>query len=434
MGLTADKSNVFTSIGSFTSFNKSEQQADGLNTISSVDNNDSPLPFLLDVLSVVSGGNALRDTVSGLFIDIGDDANNAVKGTTKAQTIQYNADDDLPNYFTTTPGVSFDRKVIDIYGKYKINPNNLAGKLVYGNNTNSFDYKMYDAINAEGSDVIYQNLIIKYNSNTDSFSFRKNPSSSSEEIGEYFDELIENTTIIDNDVFVPETLNNIFGGVSANTNKSFDEILNEKKINKLLNNYLDGGEFSLSDNDMLELTKEAENLKRGVNSHDFGCGINETTISLDKFDGVVDLITTSNDVNDVGDVLDDVLVESFNGSDDIFNDNSETIKNGYYVNIIDSIKSTLINMSVLSPFNRFVMLLSKKFATGDDTVGDVEDSLDENSDFIDCISNDVNFQLHKFIYELVLSLIPPLIKPIIRKIIMEKINSYIAILKGLVSL
>ena len=61
MGLIDNKKNVFTTIGAYTSLQQSGTLPNPTNVFPSINNKKDIVPYLLDVLKVVVGSNALQE-------------------------------------------------------------------------------------------------------------------------------------------------------------------------------------------------------------------------------------------------------------------------------------------------------------------------------------------------------------------------------------
>ena len=85
MGLIDDKKNVFTTIGAYTSFmeRSKNQKNDGTNLFPSINNKKDVVPYLLDVLKVVVGSDALKQLTGDLFVKFTDIAEPKIKETLK---------------------------------------------------------------------------------------------------------------------------------------------------------------------------------------------------------------------------------------------------------------------------------------------------------------------------------------------------------------
>jgi hypothetical protein len=129
MGLRDDKKKIFTTISSYTSMMQSINATDTTNIFPSINNQKDIVPFLLDTMKVILGTDALQQTVGQLFTKFVDKIEPTLKTALKKQVTQFNANDPLPNSFTT--GISVKVKDIDIAGKLKTNPNSQGGSLLY---------------------------------------------------------------------------------------------------------------------------------------------------------------------------------------------------------------------------------------------------------------------------------------------------------------
>ena len=171
MGLIDDKHNIFTTIAAFTSFMQQNKLSDLTNLFPSVSNKKDIVPFLLDILKTVVGSEALKQLTGELFTNFIDGIEPKMKSVLTKQTVQYNAGDSLPTSFKTT-GISIPVKNIDVYGKLKTDPASAHGNLLYDNTKPNFDSKARQAIQNAGTDTTYNNMIINYNSTTDSFNIK----------------------------------------------------------------------------------------------------------------------------------------------------------------------------------------------------------------------------------------------------------------------
>ena len=124
MALTDNKKNVFTTIGSYTSMMQASKVPNQTTRFPSINNKKDVVPYLLDVLKVVSGSFALQQLIGKLFINFVDKAEPQLKSAVKKQTIQYNSGDGLPDDFKA--GYSVPVSQIDTYGKLKTNPDSEA--------------------------------------------------------------------------------------------------------------------------------------------------------------------------------------------------------------------------------------------------------------------------------------------------------------------
>ncbi len=436
MSLVDDKKNIFTTIGAYTSMQEQPNLPNNTNIFPSINNKKDVVSFLLDLLKVVVGSNALKDLTGKLFTDFIGNVEPQLKTALKKQTTQYNAGDSLPQYFKTN-GVSVSAKNIDVYGKLKTNPNSDSGSLLYDNSSPNFDSVAYQAISNDGTDIPYKNLLIKYNSNTDSFVFKSNPAntSSSATIGEWFGNFIDSTTIINKKEFMSTVMNSIYGSITATQNKTVEQVFNELKINKQLEqlNNDEQNSFEISESDYDELQQQAKGLVDGVVYYDMGCGLISASLSLDDLTTLINDISDSTDSFAVGNAIDSTIDSSANNQD-VTNENRESIKDGFFQRLIKAISLALGQFMTTSPQARALLAIMSAFQNnGNPKTDDPVTDLKEFRIFIKCILREAAKMINEFIFNLITSVLISLLTPIIKKIIKEKINQYVGIIKSLIT-
>lgn len=436
MGLIDDKKNIFITIGAYVSLSESTDLPDGSNLFSSINNKEDIGAFLIDVLNVVVGTNALKQLTGELFSSFAEDTEPIIKKSLSDQTIDYNSGNDLPSQFITT-GINVPVNEIDINGKLKNNPNSSSGELIYGDNNNSFDRKAKNAIQNENNFVQYNDLLIRYNSNDDTFTFKPTSNSSNKSIGQWLGGIIFDSQFLNKKEFTSNIFDKLFGSVSSTENKTIEDFFNDLKLDSLLQKIIeDEEEPTVSEDEYGDLYKKANELKSGVSEYDMGCGILTGELSLENISNLVNEITQSSDPNEISDLIDNNIMNSFNSTDEdgVSDENQETIRNGFFHRIIMILIVVLLRMTILSPQSRMILALSSAFQNnGNPQIGDPEDDFTTFKTTIDCLKKEALASLHEFIFNLILTSLVELLNPIIKKIIREKINAYIGVVKSLVS-
>lgn len=436
MGLIDDKKNIFTTIGAYNSLNENKNLPDNSNLFSSINNKDDIGGFLLDVLRVVVGTTALQQLVGELFTNFTDSIEPKLKSATKKQLIDYNSGDELPDSFKND-GIKVSAKDLDTSGKLKNDPESDVGNLIYDNNNDNFDKKAVDAIKSEGTDIEYNDLLIKYNSSDDSFTLKPSSSSSNKNIGQWLGDYVDNAEFLNKKEFITNTMNSIFGSVSSNENKTKEEILNQLEAEKKLEQVIKGDDsFEISEDDLAELNNKASELKDGVVYYDMGCGIISSELPLSGLTNLVSKISGSTDPFGVSNAISDTLNESFKNTDssETSEENNETIKNGFFNKIIEYIQLELSKILTISPQARMLLGISSAFQNnGEPQIENAKDDLANFKVLIKCIIKEILAALNEFIFDLIVTFLIALITPIITQIIKEIINQYSGVVKSLIS-
>lgn len=436
MGLIDDKKNVFTTIGAYTSLmERSKNQKNGeTNLFPSINNKKDVVPYLLDVLKVVVGSDALKQLTGNLFTKFTDVAEPQIKESMKKQMIQHNSGSQLPTFFKTT-GINVPVKDIDIFGKLKTNPASAQGSLLYGT-TDTFDSKAYQAIVNAGTPTTYNNVEITYNSTLDQFNFKSTPASSTQNIGEWLGNYIDDTVIIEKKEFLTNVMNGIYGSVTSNQNKTVEQVNNELQVSKLIDQLLqDDDSFEISQSDFDALLQQAQALVDGVVYYDMGCGVIGAELPLDDMVDLIQKISGSTDSFDVGNQVEKTIEQSTANVQETQQENKETIKDGFFQRIIKLVQQILAQLMTSSPQVRMLQAIISAFEnpSGTPKIGDPKTDMKKFKVFLKCLLNDLKRMINQFIFELIVSFLIAMLAPIVKKIIQEKINQYIGVLKSLIS-
>lgn len=422
MSVLNEKRNVFTTISSYTSLINDNNKKNKNDSFQSVNNKGDILSFFIDIIRCVVGRDGLKNLVGEIFVNLIRTINPIIISGLKKQFIDYNASDPIPNEFIND-GYFVEIKKIDAFGLYKIDPTSSLGVLLYGNNPNTFDRKVYSAIANEGVEITYGNIKMIYDSLLDGLIIKPFGVDS---VGNFNNDYLDNFNVIDENTFIPKVLNNVFGTLNNEAKKTSKEIENELKIDKTIDLLIESENPTT-----ISITEyEIDNIVNGVESYDIGCGVYYNQITLDNINNVIlDVVGNDNPIS-VGNVFDKLPVE--NSVIENINENTETIKDNFLSKILKAIISVIVKIITVSPQIRLLFFLQGRFTNSDIfTLNFVNDML-KNKIIIGCIIKLVKEIIFKFIYEYVLKLLLNIIKPVTKKIIKERFVNYVNVLKSLI--
>lgn len=435
MGLADNKKDVFTTIGAYTSLNEEQNMPETNNTFNSINNDDNIGEFLLDILNVVVGTTALQLLVGELFTNFIDSVEPQLKSATKKQLIKYNSGNNLPDSFKN--GIEIPAKDIDVYDKLKTDPQSEVGDMLYDNNNKNFDKKARDAIVNAGTDVEYNNVLMNYDIDSDSFKFKPTENTKNQKIGEWMGDFVDETQFINKKEFSTNVINNIFGSVSNNQDKSIEKLTEEVEIDELIEQAINGDDsFNIPEDKYDEIINKAQELKNGVNYYDMGCGILEAELPISGLTNLISNLSGSTDPNDVSNKINDTLNDGFQTTDnqETKDNNSETIRNGFFNKILNYFRLELVKSLTLTPQSRMLFGLSSAFENnGIPQISNPKEDLKKFKRLINCLIKEMLSSIYEFIFSLIVTYLIKLINPVIKKIIREKINQYINIIKSLIS-
>ena len=430
MGLIDQKKDVFTTIGSYTAMMDSGTLPDSTNVFPSINNKKDIVPYLLDVLKVVVGTDALQQLTGELFTNLVDKIEPELKASIINQNTQSNAGDNVPSWFTNN-GVTVPVKKIDLFGKLRTNPNSAAGSLLYGSSM-SFDDVAYQAI--RNGSATFSNLLITYISSTDSFNF-KPALGSSLTIGGFTDTFINDMTIINKKEFMTNVMNLFYGSVTKTQGKSVEEVVQELEIQKLIDQLInDDDSFIILPEDYEALLRKAQELVNGVVYYDMGCGVMGASLPMSGMTNLINSISGSTNPFYVGNQINDTIVESTADTPETSEANKQTVKDGFFQRLINLITQTLAQAVCTAPQIRSLLAIVSAFQNNGVTkIGNAKDDLKNFKVYLKCLIQTAMAIINRFIFDTVKTNLNKLLQPVIKKIVREKINQYAGIMKSLIS-
>lgn len=430
MGLIDEKRDIFTTIGAYTSLEAAGTPPNNTNIFPSINNKKDIIPLLLDLLKVVVGTDALQELTGKLFTNLITTIEPDLKAGIKKQNIQSNSGDLLPTAFQTN-GYSVLVKDIDVYGKYKTPP--AVQSLLFNNATPNFDSSAYQAIQNPGTDIIFGNLNINYNSATDSFLFK--PNGVITDIGTWTNTFVDNMQIIDKKQFMSDALNLFYGTITTNQNKTVEQIAQELQVMQLIQQLMnDNDSFVIAPQDYDAILQKAQEQKNGITFYDLGCGVMEVIYPLSGMTDLISNISGSTDPFFVGNQVNNTIAQSTSNTPATSDANKQTIKDGFFQRLINFITQTLANAVCTAPQIRTLLAISSGFSNLDiPQIGSPLSDLKKFRIYLKCNLNVAMALINKFIYDLVITFLIALISPVIRQIIKEKINQFIKQIKSLVA-
>ncbi len=433
MSKSDNKRSVFTTIGAYTSFMESTKLPEPHDTYTSInDTKNDTVAFLMDIIKAIVGTDGLQDTIGKLFTDFIDGAEPELKTALKNQFIKFNAGDNLSST-SFNDGIRVKAKDIDIYGILK-KSNNTTDDLLHDGTTPCFNNTAYNAILNTETEISYNNLLINYNSITDEFIFKPNGSTTT--IGAWMGSYIDDAVIINKKQFLTNVMNSFYGTITANQNKTVEEVYQELQTAKLIENLINGDDsFELNQNDYDELLQKAQNLINGIVYYNMGCGLIAASLSLSgltNFISQVSGITT--DSHTAANAIAATMDESLESNTDIATANKESIRDNFFQRLIKAFNMALTQLCTTSPQVRALQaIMSAIENNGIVQIGKAKDDLKKFKVFIKCMIREAIKMIVKFIFNITMAFIAAWLAPIIKKLIQEKIIQYMGTLKSLIA-
>lgn len=427
-----DKRSVFTTIGAYTSFMENTKLPEPQDTYTSInDTKNDIVAFLMDVIKSIVGTDGLQDVIGKLFTDFVDGAEPELKTATKNQFIKFNAGDNIPAAFTN--GVRVPVKNIDACGNLKKSGNASVDDLLHNNAVTDFNSSAYNAIVNAGTEVVYNNLKIKYDSVTDEFIFKHTGSDAT--VGAWMGNYIDKTVIINKKNFLTNVMNAVYGTITAHQNKTVEEVYQELQISKLLENMINGDDtLTLNQKDFDELLEKAKNLVNGVVYYDMGCGMIGATLSLSGMTNFISQVSGMTDSHTAGNAVAATMDESLQNNATVAAANKQTIRDGFFQRLIKAFNMALTQLCTISPQIRALQaIMSAIENNGVVMMGKAKDDLKKFKVFIKCMIREAIKMIVQFIFNIAIAYLAAWLIPIVKKLIREKIIQYVGTLKSLIA-
>ena len=432
MSVSGDKKNIFTTIGSYSSFSKNDGKIPkSRSTYPSVNNKKDVIPFLIDTLKVTVGSEAVKLVVGELLTKFLDKTEKSSKTILKKQFTDSNSDKQVSNEFKTS-GYRVKASKVDINKKFRNKTTSVTYPLYKNDVNSSFENSMHEAIRLEPTEISYENTIkVSYDKVSDDFIFKS--AKSDYLTKDFVNDYIDKTSIINKKEIHTNVMNIIFGTTSKTEKKTVSEIASELEVDKILSQVIDGSDsFDISQNELDALYKAAEDIANGVSKQDLGCGIMDTSLSIVDLTNLIAQISGSTNSFAVANALENTLENNTNIDPDIYAENKEIIKDNFFKKIINSFVLTLSKALTTAPQIRALIAITGAFKGKSDLLdGKVSDTIKNVKSFTDCIIKELIKQISEFIYKKVLALLKELIKPILKNIAKEKIKLYSRLNKSL---
>jgi len=435
MGLVDDKKGIINQIGVFTSMGKRVELPDTNTTLLSLNNKNEPVPFMLDMLTVMVGSQALERTTGQVMTDYVRKSEPQLKTSLNKQTVTHNSDKPLSTGFAS--GYNIPMKSIDIHGKLKTDPSSSTGDVIYGDNANNFDKSIYNAVQNPGTDVTNAStgVILNYDSSNDMIKVR--PVTSGQTIGSFTQSFIAGLTIINEKEFTSKLIDAIFGTVSANQNKNLTQLKSEVMFTTTLNKITEGSDdLDLTQDELFNVDVVANEMLTGKAKVDVGCSIIDSNVSMDDLKNLISGNTGTTNPVTIGKNFGGLIDNSF-GKNPAQVDpvNKNAIRDGFFKRIINTIKQIIIESVTAAPQIRVLLAIVGGLKNNDDVSGSLTsptDDIKKQKNLIKCLSDTAESTLNEFIFNLVKAELIKLIVPVATLILQEKIKAFINILKSLV--
>lgn len=447
MSVINKKKEIFSKIGALKTLTQGLPKLRFTSSFPSVNNNGDVILFLTDLIKSLIGYEALVslliDTITYSLPRI----EKAVKKHLKVELksiVSCGVNPSIPSWFKSNgPGLNIKVNKIDFSDILRTSPNSISGPLIYNDITNpllnSTDLNtfLYGVIQNENNDISWNDIIlVKFVSNGSSLNIPNNsliikahPNYDNKTLTDLNNDFIESITLFKSDSIINKVMDIIYGSVSSSINKPLKQLINEEKINNIIDKMTNNNDsnpipdeaFAFTNEELFNQELYAKNRKSGVKEIKTSSNINSSL-------PISNLVEFTNNFNSVNNDSDRKVIVK-NSLDSMGNSLTNNITNltdkvstklnfiqEIIVNLVKSIVSVL-----LSPKLILIFLINYKIVYGSQAVyEDGVDFIKKNKKLISNIIKVIAEELIKLLLTVALKEISDLVAKAIAKREKEK--------------
>ena len=374
------------------------------------------------------GYEELKNTLIKTISEDIDDIEIKVKTILKQELKSYTncgIDPSLPVVLKSTGnGIKLNLRELDYNRLMNVPPSSEVGEILYFDNNallNSKDFNTYlyntiqqpNSTTSWGLQTLNQNIIdIEFKDldtpNNNTLTFNSNINYDNKTLTEFNNDFVDSLTILPTEQTLTNLIDNIFNVTLPSFRKTEEDIIQEKKINDILENIINKDDdetitdedFNFSSDELKLIEEQATNLKNGNNSvnlcGEFEVSLNTKTV-VDNIKAIGSGTTTNDKMKLTSDAIDNI---SDSLTFDLPETEKETNKQNFIERLLNNITLIVMN-SILSPKVIIIFLLNQSIYFNS-TSNKPEDFIKNNKTLFLSITNNIKEVIINKILEKVL--------------------------------
>jgi len=397
MAVKDQKLQVLSQIAALRSINDNFPKLKLTNSFPSVNNTKDPQTFLIDLLKVLIGYEELRNTVVDILTYEMDKIEVEIKKALKLDIkglVSCGINPSPPSFIQSTgPGVDLKLNKIDFSGIMKVDPTTEEGALLYNDvpaqlTSTDFNTFLFYTIQSPGTLQSWNNILdIQFNPNGPPFNNAINVKINSvydtKTLTDLNNDFIDSIDLFPDKQFMANIIDSLFGTISFKTKKDSNTLLEEEKINHIINNIINSDEedviddsyFAFSNDIIADLEQIAKNRSKGITLITT-CNNAESTLALSSVTATLTAVTASGTLVQKKTNIDkgiESLAEESAGN--VGSKDKHTAKLNFIEKLLRKIIHAIVNI-LLSPKLIFLFAINHKIING------IASSFDGPVDFI----------------------------------------------------
>lgn len=439
MSIVDDKRDIFSEIGACRSLTEGFPELDIGDSFPSISNERDPIQFLTGLLKTLIGYEALRDKIIEIVSKKTDNIEETIKFLLKRALKEYvscNVNPSIPNYLTS-PGLDFRVNKIDFVDILKINPQSEAGEMIYddpGAGLNSSDFNTFlHATIQTGNQENWENILdVQFNqTGNPNNTINVQADASYSTLSDFNNDYIDSIELFNIEKLLTKIMDSIFGVVSSNVNFSLEQLLEEEKIKKVIENIneseedeqIDDSFFQFSNPDLDRQERNARNRSNGIKEL-INCDNAESSVSFDTTKEMHDEVKSATTKVEQTNVITNKFNEISSQSGFNVPDKDKPVAELDFLDQIINNLHVAITSLLLSPKVVMIFAINHKIVNGQNaTFNGVIDFMQKNKALVQDIVKNIRDIIVEELLKEALKLINQLIESKASAILTEKLNN-----------
>lgn len=386
MSIIDQKKEIFGNIGALNALNDNYPKLPKFNSFPSINNELNSTNFLIDLVTSLTGFGALKnhivDTITYRLPQVEDSIKNGIKSELK-EIVACNINPSIPSWLQSGgSGVLMKVNDIDFFDMMKVNPNSIAGGLIYtdipnGINSRDFNTYLYNTIQdpnnpklwgtSTSSTNILQTTFLETTTNGNNIlKFTTSPEFDNKKLVEFNNTFIDSVTLfgepnsLDSKNLINNLIEELFGSISSSitVNKSKKQLKKEAEVREVLgciinseNDVIDDSYFEFDNPTLGKIEEEVNNRKIGIRRIETEGNLvaqitsDELNTSQTSFNGVTN---KQEEYDAVSETLNNL--SNLQGNITLSAPDISTIKSDFFINLTKNLPLTIMNQIITPKF------------------------------------------------------------------------------------
>ena len=291
MSIVDKKRKIFGNIAATKTLTESFPKLKTTSSLPSMNNGGNSITFLTDLIKALIGYGALITELVSILTHSLTKIEREVKIALKRELkiiVSCGVDPSLPSFIkaTSPTGLVIEVNKVDFLDLFMVDPNSVAGKLLYNDITptltdsTDFNTFLYGAIQEDGIPKIWNGIFeITFNSiksgyPNNTFTIKATPtySTAPKTLTDLNNDFIDSLTLFNTQNIVNRIIDLIFGSVSVSINRTRKQLEMDAKINNVIDNIINSDSdnevsdcsFEFSNDEVYRHEEEADFRKKGI--------------------------------------------------------------------------------------------------------------------------------------------------------------------------